>query len=167
MTARRFHGPPPRCSNERGRKHEEDGAWRAWVWTHRAGAPQGSSHQASRGEAKAVPSAESSACGMCALLPARLHTIQTNAICRSVDGGVNPRKSGDDRKSGTRFAALDQPLLAIFRSDANGCSVALCQRRQPPKAGAVEHCRTVVRCEAAKQTFHRGISVTSPMKVHS
>ena len=31
----------------------------------------------------------------------------------------------------------DQPLLAIFRSDANGCSVALCQRRQPPKAGAV------------------------------
>ena len=50
---------------------------------------------------------------------------------------MNPRKSGDDRKSGTRFAALDQPLLAIFRSDANGCSVALCQRRQPPKAGAV------------------------------
>ena len=46
-------------------------------------------------------------------------------------------ESGDDRKSGTRFAALDQPLLAIFRSDANGCSVALCQRRQPPKAGAV------------------------------
>jgi hypothetical protein len=54
-----------------------------------------------------------------------------------VDGGVNPRKSGDDRKSGTRFAARDQPLLAIFRSNANGCSVALCQRRQPPKAGAV------------------------------
>src|ERR1700722_11947220 len=25
----------------------------------------------------------------------------------------------------------------VFRSDANGCSVALCQRRQPPKAGAV------------------------------
>ena len=34
-------------------------------------------------------------------------------------------------------AARDQPLLAIVRSDANGCSVALCQRRQPPKAGAV------------------------------
>ena len=50
---------------------------------------------------------------------------------------MNPRKSGDDRISGTRFAALDQPLLAISRSDANGCSVALCQRRQPPKAGAV------------------------------
>jgi hypothetical protein len=46
-----------------------------------------------------------------------------------VDGGVNPRKSGDDRKSGTRFAAPEQPVLAIFRSDANGCSVALCQRR--------------------------------------
>ena len=55
----------------------------------------------------------------------------------SVDGGVNPRKSGDDRKSGTRIAAPDQTLLAVFRSDANGCSVALCQRRQPPKAGAV------------------------------
>ena len=54
-----------------------------------------------------------------------------------VDGGVNPRKSGDDRKAGTRFAACDQPLLAIYRSDANGCPVALCQRRQPPKAGAV------------------------------
>ena len=54
-----------------------------------------------------------------------------------VDGGVNPRKSGDDRKSGTRIAAPDQTLLAVFRSDANGCSVALCQRRQPPKAGAV------------------------------
>ena len=50
---------------------------------------------------------------------------------------MNPRNSGDDRKAGTRFAACDQPLLAIFRSDANGCSVALCQRRQPPKAGAV------------------------------
>src|SRR3984957_6303976 len=55
----------------------------------------------------------------------------------AVDGGVNPRKSGDDRKAGTRFAARDQSLLAIVRSDANGCSVALCQRRQPPKAGAV------------------------------
>ena len=55
----------------------------------------------------------------------------------AVDGGVNPRKSGDDRKSGTRIAAPDQTLLAVFRSDANGCSVALCQRRQPPKAGAV------------------------------
>jgi hypothetical protein len=54
-----------------------------------------------------------------------------------VDGGVNPHKSGDDRKSGTRIAAPDQTLLAVFRSDANGCSVALCQRRQPPKAGAV------------------------------
>src|ERR1700735_1096783 len=54
-----------------------------------------------------------------------------------VDGGVNPRKSGDDRKSGTRIAAPDQTLLAVFRSDANGRSVALCQRRQPPKAGAV------------------------------
>ena len=50
---------------------------------------------------------------------------------------MNPRKSGDDRKAGTRFAACDQPLLAIYRSDANGCPVALCQRRQPPKAGAV------------------------------
>ena len=57
-----------------------------------------------------------------------------------VDGGVNPRKSGDDRKAGTRFAACDQPLLAIYRSDANGCPVALCQRRQPPKAGAVGQC---------------------------
>ena len=38
---------------------------------------------------------------------------------------------------GTRIAAPDQTLLAVFRSDANGCSVALCQRRQPPKAGAV------------------------------
>ena len=54
-----------------------------------------------------------------------------------VDGGVNPRKSGDDRKFGTRFAPRDQPFLAIIRSDANGCPVALCQRRQPPKAGAV------------------------------
>ena len=50
---------------------------------------------------------------------------------------MNPRKSGDDRKSGTRIAAPDQTLLAVFRSDANGHSVALCQRRQPPKAGAV------------------------------
>src|SRR6516162_9262386 len=57
-------------------------------------------------------------------------------LVRVVDGGVNPRKSGDDRKAGTRFAAPDQPLLTIVRSDANGCSVALCQRRQPPKAGA-------------------------------
>ena len=55
----------------------------------------------------------------------------------AVDGGVNPRVNGDDRKSGTRIAAPDQTLLAVFRSDANGCSVALCQRRQPPKAGAV------------------------------
>jgi len=55
----------------------------------------------------------------------------------AVDGGVNPRKSGDDRKSGTRFAVYNRPLLAIYRSDANGCPVALCQRRQPPKAGAV------------------------------
>ena len=54
-----------------------------------------------------------------------------------VDGGVNPRINGDDRKAGTRFAACDQPLPAIYRSDANGCPVALCQRRQPPKAGAV------------------------------
>ena len=57
--------------------------------------------------------------------------------CATVDGGVNPRINGDDRKAGTRFAACDQPLLAIYRSDANGCPVALCQRRQPPKAGAV------------------------------
>ena len=53
---------------------------------------------------------------------------------------MNPRKSGDYRKAGTRFAACDQPLLAIYRSDANGCPVALCQRRQPPKAGAVGQC---------------------------
>ena len=59
------------------------------------------------------------------------------SACRAVDGGVNPRITGDDRKAGTRFAACDQPLLAIYRSDANGCPVALCQRRQPPKAGAV------------------------------
>ena len=38
------------------------------------------------------------------------------------------------------LAACDQPLLAIYRSDANGCPVALCQRRQPPKAGAVGQC---------------------------
>jgi hypothetical protein len=49
---------------------------------------------------------------------------------------VNPRKSGDDQKSGTGFAVHDRPLLAIVRSDANGCSAALCQRRQPPKAVA-------------------------------
>jgi hypothetical protein len=54
-----------------------------------------------------------------------------------VDGGVNPRINAMTQKAGTRFAARDQPLLAIVRSDANGCSVALCQRRQPPKAGAV------------------------------
>ena len=54
-----------------------------------------------------------------------------------LDGGVNPRINGDDRKAGTRLAACDQPLPAIYRSDANGCPVALCQRRQPPKAGAV------------------------------
>jgi Amidase len=65
---------------------------------------------------------------------------QANARPHPVDGGVNPRKSGDDRKAGTRFAACDQPLLAIYRSDANGCPVALCQRRQPPKAGAVGQC---------------------------
>jgi hypothetical protein len=58
-------------------------------------------------------------------------------ISRAVDGGENPRINGDDRKAGTRFAACDQPLPAIYRSDANGCPVALCQRRQPPKAGAV------------------------------
>jgi hypothetical protein len=58
----------------------------------------------------------------------------------SVDGGVHPR---------IRFAARDQPLLAIVRSDANGCSVALCQRRQPPKGGGrrpafTEGCRTAI-----------------------
>src|SRR3974390_1340183 len=31
----------------------------------------------------------------------------------------------------------DWPLLAIDRSDATGCLATLCQRRQPPKAGAV------------------------------
>jgi hypothetical protein len=55
----------------------------------------------------------------------------------AVDGGVNPRKSGDDRKSGTRFAVHNRPLLVIDRSDASGCLAAVCQRRQPPKAGAV------------------------------
>ena len=64
----------------------------------------------------------------------RLHSL---GRLSGVDGGVNPRINGDDRKAGTRFAACDQPLLAIYRSDANGCPVALCQRRQPPKAGAV------------------------------
>ena len=57
--------------------------------------------------------------------------------CIAVDGGVNPRKSGDDQKSGTGIAVHDRALLAIVRSDASGCSVALCQRHQPPKAGAV------------------------------
>ena len=69
--------------------------------------------------------------------PAWIELAEVTKVSSGVDGGVNPRKSGDDRKSGTRFAAHDQPLLAISRSDANGCSVALCQRRQPPKAGAV------------------------------
>ena len=71
----------------------------------------------------------------CAAASLRRCSIQRGSW--RVDGGVNPRKSGDGRKSGTRIAAPDQPLLAIFRSDANGCPVALCQRRQPPKAGAV------------------------------
>jgi hypothetical protein len=53
-----------------------------------------------------------------------------------VDGGQNPRKSGDDRNPGMGFAVQRQPLLAVVRSDANRCSVALCPRRQPPKAGA-------------------------------
>ena len=35
----------------------------------------------------------------------------------TVDGGANPRKSGDDGKSGTTFAARDQPLLGIVRSE--------------------------------------------------
>ena len=65
------------------------------------------------------------------------HAMHRLRPAPSVDGGVNPRIDGDDRKAGTRFAACDQPLLAIYRSDANGCPVALCQRRQPPKAGAV------------------------------
>jgi hypothetical protein len=70
----------------------------------------------------------------------RRRRIRCTRGLAGVDGGVNPRKSGDDRKAGRRFAACDQPLLAIYRSDANGCPVALCQRRQPPKAGAVGQC---------------------------
>jgi hypothetical protein len=55
------------------------------------------------------------------LFPAVTETAQARACARTlagwtplVDGGVNPRKSGDDRKAGTRFAACDQPVLAIY-----------------------------------------------------
>ena len=74
-------------------------------------------------------SAPLSICRLSGLLTISVGWIPLNSKVRHGDGSLP--------LPGTRFGSLDQQLLAIFRSDANGCSVALCQRRQPPKAGAV------------------------------
>ena len=69
-------------------------------------------------------------------------------ILPAVDGGVNPRKSGDDRKSGTRIAAPDRPpgrlsirCKRLFGGPLSTPSAAEGGGRRP---AFTEGCRTVI-----------------------
>jgi Transposase len=80
---------------------------------------------------------------------------------------VNRRTAAGTRVNLAEVLAWDavhyQPLLAVVRSDANGCWGALCQRRQPPKAGAVG--QRLQRAAGQPSSYHRerGLATVSAL----